>query len=259
MLHPETLPFVLPLVAIQLMCLIAVMTDTALAEENARLKARFLERRRSWMRSRLRGGWKASSANCAGRSSGRDPKNSARSSSICRSRMWNWDQSLLDVPQEKARRALKGQDAAEKGAPNRNSGSWSPGAVVQAHAPEHVVRPPLSILPRRGNLHPTEDHAGPSDARHLVRRACFHLRPIADHLKERLKGVDRIFMDETRAPVPGGRKTKTGYFWAIVADDRGHGALTSHSDVPLCAKLWRRACAPLPQRLSRELRAMRRL
>jgi len=58
-----------------------------------------------------------------------------------------------------------------------------------------------------------------------VGRACFHLRPVVDHLRERLKGVDRIFMDETRAPVldPGRRRTKTGYFWAIVADDRGHG------------------------------------
>lgn len=32
-------------------------------------------------------------------------------------------------------------------------------------------------------------------------------------------------MDETRAPVldPGWRKTKTGYIWSIVSDDRGHG------------------------------------
>ena len=31
--------------------------------------------------------------------------------------------------------------------------------------------------------------------------------------------------EEPRAPVldPGRRKTKTGYFWAIVSDDRGHG------------------------------------
>ena len=58
-----------------------------------------------------------------------------------------------------------------------------------------------------------------------VGRACFHLRPVVDHLRERLKSADRIFMDETRAPVldPGRRKTKTGYFWVIVSDDRGHG------------------------------------
>jgi len=55
--------------------------------------------------------------------------------------------------------------------------------------------------------------------------ACFHLKPVVDHIRERLKGSDRIFMDENRAPVldPGRRKTKTGYFWAIVSDDRGHG------------------------------------
>ena len=36
---------------------------------------------------------------------------------------------------------------------------------------------------------------------------------------------ERLFMDETRAPVldPGRRRTKTGVFRAVVADDRGHG------------------------------------
>jgi hypothetical protein len=44
-------------------------------------------------------------------------------------------------------------------------------------------------------------------------------------MRERLKGAERIFMDETRAPVlePGRRTTKTGWLWAIVSDDRGHG------------------------------------
>ncbi|QRF68690.1 transposase (plasmid) [Ponticoccus alexandrii] len=51
------------------------------------------------------------------------------------------------------------------------------------------------------------------------------MRPIGDHLRESLKGADRAFMGETRPPVldPGRRKTKTGDFWAIVSDDRGHG------------------------------------
>ena len=78
-----------------------------------------------------------------------------------------------------------------------------------------------------------------------VGRACFHLRPIVDHLRKRLKSADRIFMEfggtvapgaprkpeEPRAPVldPGRRKTKTGYFWAIVSDDRGHGG----ADAPI--------------------------
>ena len=56
-------------------------------------------------------------------------------------------------------------------------------------------------------------------------RACFHLRPIVEHMRWHLKSADRVFMDETRAPVldPGRRRTKTGFFWAIVSDDRGHG------------------------------------
>ena len=31
-------------------------------------------------------------------------------------------------------------------------------------------------------------------------------------------------MDETRAPVlePGRKATKSGFFWAVVSDDRGH-------------------------------------
>lgn len=56
-------------------------------------------------------------------------------------------------------------------------------------------------------------------------RACFHLQPIADHLRQHLRAAERIFVDETRAPVldPGRKRTKTGYFWAIVSDDRGYG------------------------------------
>jgi hypothetical protein len=58
-----------------------------------------------------------------------------------------------------------------------------------------------------------------------VGRAGFHLRPIVEQMRSHLKAADRIFMDETRAPVldPGRRTTKTGWFWAMVSDDRGHG------------------------------------
>jgi hypothetical protein len=56
-------------------------------------------------------------------------------------------------------------------------------------------------------------------------RACFHLQPVARHMREHLAAADRLFMDETTAPVldPGRRRTKKGYFWAIASDDRGHG------------------------------------
>ena len=54
-------------------------------------------------------------------------------------------------------------------------------------------------------------------------KAAFHLRPIFDHMAEHLKSSDKLFMDETTAPVldPGRGKTKTGYLWAIARDDRG--------------------------------------
>jgi hypothetical protein len=56
-------------------------------------------------------------------------------------------------------------------------------------------------------------------------RACFHLMPVIDHMRAHLRGADRIFVDETRAPVlePGRKATKSGYFRAVVSDDRGHG------------------------------------
>ena len=57
--------------------------------------------------------------------------------------------------------------------------------------------------------------------------------PVINHMKTHLRGANRIFValearlwrDETRAPVlDAGRKaTKSGFFWAVVSDDRGHG------------------------------------
>jgi hypothetical protein len=43
-------------------------------------------------------------------------------------------------------------------------------------------------------------------------------------MRRHLETADRLFMDETTAPVldPGRGQTKKGYFWAIVSDDRGH-------------------------------------
>ncbi|WP_349630184.1 IS66 family transposase [Bradyrhizobium manausense] len=50
--------------------------------------------------------------------------------------------------------------------------------------------------------------------------------------------ADRLFMDETKAPVldPGRGQTKKGYFWAIASDDRGHSGpsppIACCSDMP---------------------------
>lgn len=116
------------------------------------------------------------------------------------------------------------------------------GPVVQAHAPEHVVPSGLPteaaialvIVSKFGDHTPFYRQAE-IYARQGIRldratlgnwsgRACFHLQPIADHMRRRLAMADRLFMDETTVPVldPGRGQTKKGYFWAIVSDDRGH-------------------------------------
>src|SRR6056297_3018017 len=116
-------------------------------------------------------------------------------------------------------------------------------AVVQAHAPEHVVPGGLPTealiaqvmvakfgdhLPfyRQAEIYRRQGIAlDRATLGNWVGRACFHLRPIVEQMQSHLKAADRVFMDETRAPVldPGRRTTKTGWFWAIVSDDRGHG------------------------------------
>ncbi|WP_354037399.1 IS66 family transposase [Bradyrhizobium sp. S3.2.6] len=116
------------------------------------------------------------------------------------------------------------------------------GPVMQAHAPEHVVPGGLpteatiahAIVSKFGDHTPFYRQAE-IYARQGIRldratmgnwsgRACFHLQPIADHMCRRLAMADRLFMDETTAPIldPGRGQTKKGYFWAIVSDDRGH-------------------------------------
>lgn len=116
-------------------------------------------------------------------------------------------------------------------------------AVAQAHAPEHVVPGGLPTelliawiivskfgdhLPfyRQAEIFKRQGiHLDRGTLGNWVGRACFHLMPVIGHMRAYLRGADRIFVDETRAPVldPGRKATKSGYFWAVVADDRGHG------------------------------------
>ncbi|AXU20932.1 transposase (plasmid) [Novosphingobium sp. THN1] len=55
-----------------------------------------------------------------------------------------------------------------------------------------------------------------------VGRAAWYLRPLRDHILERLRRSERLFADETTAPVldPGRGRTKTGQIWAYARDDR---------------------------------------
>src|SRR5438477_3524762 len=116
------------------------------------------------------------------------------------------------------------------------------GAVVQAHAPEHVVPSglPTEALIAQVIVSKFGDHVpfyrqvdiytrqgiklDRATLGNWAGRGCFHLQPIADHMGRHLAEATRLFMDETTAPVldPGRRRTKKGFFWAIASDDRGH-------------------------------------
>lgn len=58
-----------------------------------------------------------------------------------------------------------------------------------------------------------------------VGKASFHLAPIVDRLATHLKTSPVLQMDETPLPVldPGRGKTKTGYLWPMMRDQRGWG------------------------------------
>ena len=283
------------------MCLILRMNDTALAEENARLKARLAE-----TEAALADAVEAQRRLESIIGELRRDKFGARSEKLDPEQFnlpledVELAQGVLEAAQEKARRALKGRAPDEERLAARNRGHLPAhlprierviepestlcpcgcgemtkigedvserldilpaqlrvlvtrrpryacrrcsGAVVQAHAPEHVVPGGLPtetliaqvMVAKFGDHLPFYRQAGIYTRQGIrldratlgnwVGRACFHLRPVVAHMRERLKGADRIFMDETRAPVldPGRRRTKTGYFWAVVADDRGHG------------------------------------
>ena len=69
-----------------------------------------------------------------------------------------------------------------------------------------------------------------------VGRAAWYLRPLRDHVLERLRRSKRLFADETTAPVldPGRGRTKTGQLWAYARDDRPWGG----SDPPIVAYVY---------------------
>ncbi|KPF81050.1 IS66 family transposase [Novosphingobium sp. AAP93] len=69
-----------------------------------------------------------------------------------------------------------------------------------------------------------------------VGRAAWYLRPLRDHILERLRRSERLFADETTAPVldPGRGRTKTGQLWAYARDDRPWGG----EDPPMVAYVY---------------------
>lgn len=69
-----------------------------------------------------------------------------------------------------------------------------------------------------------------------VGRAAFLLRPVHERLLETLKRSEKLFADETTAPVldPGRGRTKTGQLWTYARDDRPWGG----SDPPGVAYVY---------------------
>jgi len=69
-----------------------------------------------------------------------------------------------------------------------------------------------------------------------VGRAAWYLRPLRDHILERLRRSERLFADETTAPVldPGRGRTKTGQLWAYARDDRSWDG----NDPPMVAYVY---------------------
>jgi transposase len=53
----------------------------------------------------------------------------------------------------------------------------------------------------------------------------FHLEPLAEHFFKLIRAGERIFADETTLPVlsPGRGRTRTGYLWTYLRDDRPWG------------------------------------
>lgn len=69
-----------------------------------------------------------------------------------------------------------------------------------------------------------------------VGRAAWYLRPLREHILERLRQSERLFADETTAPVldPGRGRTKIGQLWAYARDDRPWGG----DDPPMVAYVY---------------------
>lgn len=128
------------------------------------------------------------------------------------------------------------------------------GAVVQAPAPARIVEggiPTEAVITqvlvskyadhlplyRQAQIYARQGiQLDRSTLADWVGRAAWYLRPLRDHVLERLRRSERLFADETTAPVldPGRGRTKTGQLWAYARDDRPWGG----SDPPMVAYIY---------------------
>jgi transposase len=123
------------------------------------------------------------------------------------------------------------------------------GTVVQAPAPGHIVEGGLPTegliaqvavskyadhcpLYRQAGIYARQgielDRATLAD---WVGRAAWYLAPLYAALRADLNASEKLFADETTAPVldPGRGRTKTGQFWAYARDDRPWGGTSPPS------------------------------
>lgn len=127
-------------------------------------------------------------------------------------------------------------------------------AIVQAPAPPHIVEGgiPTEALIAKVLVAKYADHLplyrqaqiyarqgielDRSTLADWTGRAAWYLRPLRDHVLEELRKSERLFADETTAPVlnPGSGRTKTGQIWAYARDDRPWGG----SDPPIVAYIY---------------------
>ena len=128
------------------------------------------------------------------------------------------------------------------------------GAVVQALAPPRIVEGGLPTealitqvlvakyadhlpLYRQAQIYARQGiQLDRSTLADWVGRAAWWLRPLRDDILAELRRSQRLFADETTAPVldPGRGRTKTGQLWAYAGDDRPWGG----SDPPLVAYVY---------------------
>ena len=127
-------------------------------------------------------------------------------------------------------------------------------AVMQAPAPARIVEGGIPTealiaqvlvakyadhlpLYRQAQIYARQGvHLDRSTLADWVGRAAWYLRPLRDHVLERLRRSERLFADETTAPVlnPGTGRTKTGQLWAYARDDRPWGG----DDPPMAAYVY---------------------
>ena len=128
------------------------------------------------------------------------------------------------------------------------------GAIVQAPAPARIVEGGIPTealiaqvlvskyadhlpLYRQAQIYARQGvHLDRSTLADWVGRAAWYLRPLRDQVLIRLRQSERLFADETTAPVldPGRGRTKTGQIWAYARDDRPWGG----SDPPMVAYIY---------------------